>query len=91
MIITYKDSIYELPHQLLNELSLRILDPTAFSPLGGAGCPHKKKKKSEDLRKFGNIRKLSQLHRMIALSAVSSLLAKMKVLLILEIGTSGQN
>ena len=37
---------------------------TAFSPMGGAQCPHKKKKL--DLRKLGNIRKLSKPDRMIA-------------------------
>ena len=40
--------------------------PTAFSPLGVLTCPHKKKKKkkkekTEDLRKLGNIRKISDL------------------------------
>ena len=38
-IITYKHSIYELPHELPNDLRLR---------------------------KLGNIRKLSKLHRIIA-------------------------
>ena len=39
-IITYKNAIYELAHELPNDLRL-------------------------DLRKLGNIRKMSKLHRMI--------------------------
>ena len=35
-IITSKHGIYELPHDLPNDL--------AFSPMGGALCSHKKKK-----------------------------------------------
>ena len=41
-IITYKHGIYELPHELPNDLRLK------------------------DLRKLGNIRKVSKSHRMIA-------------------------
>ena len=41
-IITYKHGIYELLHELPNDLRLK------------------------DLRKLGNIRKVSKLHRMIA-------------------------
>ena len=44
-IITHKHSIYELPHELPNDLRLR---------------------KSSDLRKLRNIRKVSKLDRMIA-------------------------
>ena len=65
-IITYKDGIYESPHKLANKLRLRIFSPTAFSPLGGPRCPHKKKKKTQDLRKLGSVRELSKPHRMIA-------------------------
>ena len=35
-IITFKHGIWELSHQLQNDLRLKILDPTAFSPMGGA-------------------------------------------------------
>ena len=66
-IITYKHGIYELPHELPNDLRLKNGTPrhypTAFSPLGGPLCPHKKKKR---LKKIGNIRKVSKPHRMIA-------------------------
>ena len=41
-IITYKHCVFELPHELSNDLRL------------------------QDLRKLGNIRKLSTLHRMIS-------------------------
>ena len=41
-IITYKHGIYELPHELPNDLRLRKLD----------------------LRKLGNLTKVSKLHRM---------------------------
>ena len=40
--------------------------PAAFSPMGGPRCQYKKKKKSKDLRKLENIRKVFKLHRMIA-------------------------
>ena len=58
-IIAYKHGIYELPHRLPNEVSKphgifaaggaymptqEKKNLTAFSPLGGARCPHKKKK-----------------------------------------------
>ena len=36
--------------------------PTAFSPLGGPMCPHKKKKKkTEDLRKLGNFKEIPEM------------------------------
>ena len=54
--------MYELPYELPNEL--RPI-PTALSPPGGRWCPHKKKK-TQGLRKLGNIRKVSKLPRMIA-------------------------
>ena len=43
-IITYKHGIYELPHELLNELRLRKFFPTASSPPGG-GHAHTRKKR----------------------------------------------
>ena len=48
VIISNKHGIYHLPHELPNELRLSFktkpyLYPTAFSPLGGPLCPHKKK------------------------------------------------
>ena len=49
-IITYKDGIYDLPHELPNDLT------SGF----------KIELKLQDLRKLGNIRKVSKLHRMIA-------------------------
>ena len=49
-IITYKDGIYDLPHELPNDLR------SGF----------KIELKLQDLRKLGNIRKVSKLHRMIA-------------------------
>ena len=66
VIITYKHGIYELPHELPNNLKLRILDltPRHFRRWGGL-CAHTRKK-TEDLRKLGNIRKISELHRMIS-------------------------
>ena len=62
-IITQKHGICELPHELPNDLRLRIF--AAGRKGGGVLCPHKKKKTYE-LRKLGNIRKVSKLHRMIA-------------------------
>ena len=42
-INTYNHGIYGLPHELPNDLRLRKVIPTAFSPLGWL-WPHKKKK-----------------------------------------------
>ena len=56
-------SIYELPHELPNDLRLNM-NPTAFSPLGGLICPDKKKKKKKRLNILG--KKVSRPHRMIA-------------------------
>ena len=53
-IVTYKHGIYELPHELRNDLRLR---------------------------KLGNIRKVSKLHRMIA--QCPALPGKIKILLVL--------
>ena len=39
-IISNEHGIYELLHEFSNDLTLF----TAFSPLGGSMCPHKKKK-----------------------------------------------
>ena len=44
-IITFKHGIWELSHQLQNDLRLKILDPTAFSPMGGGLVPTQEKKK----------------------------------------------
>ena len=52
------------PHKKKKIYDLRIIFPTASSPLGRL-CPHKKKK-TNDVRKLGNIRKVSKLHRMMA-------------------------
>ena len=41
-IITYIHGIYELPHELPNDLTILGNLPTAFSPMGGLSCPHKK-------------------------------------------------
>ena len=52
-IITYEHGIYELPHELPNDL--RLYKISAFSPLGGPLCPHKKKKKTlqnYEIRKY---------------------------------------
>ena len=35
------------------------MNPTAFSPIGRAQCPHKTKKTTQDLMKLRNIRKIS--------------------------------
>ena len=37
------------------------LRPTALSPIGGGLCPHKKRKKTYDLRKIGNIGKITKM------------------------------
>ena len=49
-IITYKHGTYELPHELLNYLKLRILAHGIFAA-GGAKVPTQEKKK---LRILGN-------------------------------------
>ena len=46
VIITFEHGIYELPHELPNDLSLKIPVPTALSPLKGAMVPTQEKKKS---------------------------------------------
>ena len=38
-IITYEHGMYEFSYKLLNDLGL----PTAFLPMGGLSCLHKKK------------------------------------------------
>ena len=58
-IITYNYGIYELPHNLPNDLQ-----PHGIFAAGGASVPTQEKKKR--LRKLGNIRRVSKLHRMIA-------------------------
>ena len=73
VIISNKHGIYKLPHELPNDLRLI---PTAFSPLGGLGAHTRKKKKTYDLRKLGNIKKISKVHRIIAWC--SDLLPKLK-------------
>ena len=44
LTISNKHDILELPHELPNDIQLILFNPTAFSPLGGPMCPHKKKK-----------------------------------------------
>ena len=44
-IVTYKHGIYELPHELPNNVRLNY--PHGIITAGGASCPHNKKK---DLR-----------------------------------------
>ena len=69
-IITYKHGIYELPHELPNYLRLR-------------SYAHTRKKKTWDLRKLGNIRKVSKPHRMIAQRPAPPPSGKIKILLAL--------
>ena len=64
-IISYKHGIFQLPQELPNYLRAGIFNPTAFLPMGGS-VPTEEKKKSWDLRKLGNIRRVSRLYRMIA-------------------------
>ena len=76
-IITCKHGIYELPHELLNDLRLKILVPRHFRRWGGL-CAHtrkkkkgartrkKKEKKNSSLTKLGKIRKVSKPPKMIA-------------------------
>ena len=53
-IITYKNGLYELPHEMLNDFSFKILDSDLNVPRHFhrwvALCPHKKKRKKKDLR-----------------------------------------
>ena len=58
-ITTYKHGIYELPHELPNDLR-----SYGIFAAGEALVPTQEKKK--DLRKLGNARKVSKPHRMIA-------------------------
>ena len=50
---------YDLP----NHVKTYDLYPTAFSPLGGPLCPHKKKKKKKtyDLKKLENFKKIPEM------------------------------
>ena len=64
-IIINKQSLYVLPHELPNDLRLRIFFPTAFLPLAGWGAMPTQEKKAYDLRKLGEIRKISKLARII--------------------------
>ena len=57
-ITTYEHGIYELPHELPNDLRPHDI----FATGGGPWCPHKKKKKTKDFRKSGNITKVSKPH-----------------------------
>ena len=50
--------VHELPHELPHEL--RPHGIFADEGEGGAQCPHKKKK-ADDLKKLGNIRKMSNM------------------------------
>ena len=45
MVSSITNLLHELPHELPNDFK----------------CPHKKKKKTWDLRKLGNLRKISNL------------------------------
>ena len=67
MIVTYKHSIQEVASQVAERLKTQDLriNPTTFLPLGGQ-VAHTRKKKTQDLRELGNIRKVSKPHRMIA-------------------------
>ena len=47
-IVTYKHGIHELPHELPNDLRLRIL-PHGIFAAGGAFVPTQEKKKKKDL------------------------------------------
>ena len=44
VIIKHKEGICESPQELPNDLKLRIFDPMAFSPMGGAFVPTQEKK-----------------------------------------------
>ena len=49
-ISTYKHDMYDLSHELQNNLRLKVLNPTAFSPLGGQNA-HTRKKKRKSTKK----------------------------------------
>ena len=51
LISSITNLVHKLPHELPNDFGI-------FAD-GGAQCPHKKKKKTQDLKKLGNIRKMS--------------------------------
>ena len=55
-IITYKHGIYELPHELSNDLRLTILSND---------LPNDLRLKDPDPRDLGNFRKVSKPHRII--------------------------
>ena len=59
-IITYNHGIYELPHGFLNDLRLRHVRRW------GSLSAHTRKKKTNDLRKWGSIEKIWNLHRILA-------------------------
>ena len=62
-IITYKHGIYELPHELPDELRLRKLVKGIFAA-GGGLCPHTHThKKTQEIRKN---REVPKSHKMIA-------------------------
>ena len=71
-IITYKHGIYQLLHELPNftaRVTSRVTSRN-FHRRGGQGA-HTRKKKRQDLRKLGNIKKVSKPQRMIAQRPVS--------------------
>ena len=49
-ISTYKHDMYDLSHELQNNLRLKVLNPTAFSPLGGQNAHTRKKKRLKVLK-----------------------------------------
>ena len=49
-ISTYKHDMYDLSHELQNNLRLKVLNPTAFSPLGGQNTHTRKKKRLKVLK-----------------------------------------
>ena len=57
-ITTYEHGIYELPHELPNDLRPHDI----FATGGGLGVHTRKKKKTKDFRKSGNITKVSKPH-----------------------------
>ena len=57
VIITNKHGIYELPHEMSNGT---FAAGRAYMPT------QEKKKKTYDLRKLGNVKKIPNLHRIIA-------------------------
>ena len=54
-IISNKHGLYELLHQLPNDLRLKI--PHGIFADGEAQCPHKKKKKTQNLKKLRKVRR----------------------------------